>query len=86
MWVFNERVMSSLLKNKNVGRLVKNMEKVAAQLLGFIDTYMGVYDDKGNQIEKGDRDYFSEAFDRIEKKLAEIENRLSVIEDKLNQG
>ena len=83
--MFNEKMLNALMKNKKLNKLVSQMGEVAAQLMGFAQTYMGIYDDKGNQIEKGDRDYLFETLDRIEKKLAEIEDKLKTVEDRLSQ-
>ena len=71
------------MKNKKVKKLVGQMGNVANYLMSFAQTYLGVYDENGNQIEKGDRDYLFEALEKIEKKLEILEKEIKEIKKKL---
>ena len=65
-----------LLGNKDVKRMINDVRKAAHYLSGFAETYLGVYDDKGKQVEKGDRDYIFEKLDRAIALLEEISSKL----------
>lgn len=75
--MINENMLQKLMGNKKVQKLLGNMSETAALLMSFAQTYLGVYNEKGEQLEKGDRDYLFEALERIEKRLEEIEKKLS---------
>ena len=86
--------MSSLMNNPAIKNFQKKMKEnptmitdtvesirtATLKLNGFIDTYIGVYDEKGNQIEKGDRDIIFETLAKI------LENQKMILErlDKLD--
>ena len=71
------------MKNKKVKKLVGQMGNVANYLISFAQTYLGIYDENGNQVEKGDRDYLFEALEKIEKKLETLEREIEGIKKKL---
>lgn len=72
----NEKILKTLMKTPQLKGLLNDVSKAAELLTSFAQTYLGVYDEKGNQLEKGDRDYIFEALERIERKLEEIESKL----------
>jgi len=81
--MLDEKVLKSIMKNKGMQKLLGQMELASNYLMGFAQTYLGEFDEKGNQIEKGDRDVFYEMLSNILSKLEELEKKIEELEQKL---
>jgi hypothetical protein len=82
--LLDEKVLKMALKNKGMQKLLAQMELASSYLVGFAQTYLGEYDEQGNQIEKGDRDVFYELLTDIKERLEKIEKEIEEIKEKIN--
>jgi len=72
------------LVNSKQGKMtIDSVKSAALSIKAFCDTYIGIYNEKGEQEKKGDRDHYFELFDEILEKLNNIEKRLDELEAKL---
>lgn len=70
---------------KDIMKMLNESMKFMAKFESFSDTYLGVYDSKGNQLRKGDRDIIFEALGQLLDEISEIKQQLAEINDKIDK-
>jgi len=70
------RLIEKALKSDKLKPVIESMQIAAAELRAFAITYLGEYNEKGEQLRKGDRDYIFEYLEVIKQRLDSIEKRL----------
>ncbi len=70
------RLIEKALKSDKLKPVLESMQVAAAELRAFAITYLGEYNEKGEQVRKGDRDYIFEYLENITKRLDELEKKI----------
>ena len=68
----NKKQLNALMNNPLIANLLQDAQVTGAYIKSFALTYLGEYNEKGEQIRKGDRDYIFEKLDELEKKIDKI--------------
>ena len=78
----NLKDMLKLANSKEGKNVITKVTNAATALRGFAETYLGIYNEKGEIVQKGDRDYYFEYFEQILAELKEIKELLKNLENK----
>jgi len=70
------RLIEKALKSDKLKPVIESMQIAAADLRAFALTYLGEYNEKGEQVRKGDRDYIFEYLENIARRLDELEKKI----------